>query len=88
MDFGISFYQAGGLTYRLWNTKDPRVVRVLPLVESEAGLQEMMKNLDWDAFFFRSKWTAAIMPDLPEAPFAPSKPKVNLVGTWADLKKQ
>ena len=51
MDFGISCYKEGGLSYRLWNTKDPRVVRVLPLVESEAGLQEMMKNLNWDAFF-------------------------------------
>ena len=88
VDFGISCYKEGGLTWRLWNTKDPRVVRMLPLVESEVGLQGMLKDLNWDSFFYRSEWTAAIMPDLPDAPFAPSKPKVNLVGTWADLKKQ
>ena len=51
VDFGISCYKEGGLTYRLWNTKDPRVVRMLPLVENEAGLKGMLKDLNWDAFF-------------------------------------
>ena len=88
VDFGISCYKEGGLTYRLWNTKDPRVIRVLPLFENEEGLKGMMRNLNWDSLFFRSKWTAAIMPDLPDAPAAPSQVKKNVVGTWADLKKQ
>ena len=88
VDFGISCYKKGGLMWRLWNTKDPRVLRVLPLVESEGGLKAMMKDLDWNIPFFKSEWTAAVMPDLPTAPFAPSKPKVNVVGTWADLKQQ
>lgn len=48
----------------------------------------MMKNLNWNAFFYRSEWTAAIMPDLPPPPAAPSLIKKNMVGTWADLKKQ
>ena len=87
VDFGISCYKEGGLTWRLWNTKDPRVIRVLPLVESEAGLKEMMRNLNWGSLFFRTQWTAAIMPDLPDAPAAPTVPR-KLVGTWADLKKQ
>ena len=88
VDFGISCYKEGGLTWRLWNTKDPRVIRVLPLVENEEGLKGMMRNLNWDSLFFRTQWTAAIMPDLPDAPAAPSQVKKNVVGTWADLKKQ
>ena len=88
VDLGISCYKEGGLTYRLWNTKDPRVIRVLPLFESEEGLKGMMRNLNWDSLFFRTQWTAAIMPDLPDAPGAPSLVKKNIVGTWGDLKKQ
>ncbi len=89
VDFGISCYKGGGLTWRLWNTADPRLLRVLPVTKGEEALSVQMQNLNWDNTpFFRSEWTAAIMPDLPDASFAPSKPKVNVVGTWADLKKQ
>jgi hypothetical protein len=88
VDFGISCYKAGGLTFRLWNTKDPRLLRVLPLGISEEALSVQMQNLDWNTPFFRSEWTAAIMPDLPAAPAAPSQVQKPIVGTWADLKKQ
>ncbi len=88
VDFGISCYKGGGLTWRLWNTKDPRLLRVLPLGTSEESLSVQMQNLNWNTPFFRSEWTAAIMPDLPDAPAAPSQIKGNMVGTWADLKKQ
>ena len=88
VDFGISCYKEGGLTWRLWNTEDPRVLRVLPFPISEASLNVRMKELDWNAPFFRTQWTAAIMPDLPDAPAAPSLIKKNIVGTWAALKKQ
>ncbi len=88
VDFGISCYKGGGLTFRLWNTADPRLLRVLPLGTSEAALSVQMENLDWRTPFFRSEWTAAVMPDLPAAPAAPSQMKGNIVGTWADLKKK
>ena len=88
VDFGISCYKGGGLTWRLWNTKDPRLLRVLPLAGGEASLSVQMENLNWQTPFFRSEWTAAVMPDLPDAPAAPSQMKGNMVGTWADLKKQ
>ena len=68
VDFGISCYKEGGLTFRLWNTKDPRVIRVLPFEISEEALSVRLKALDWNTPFFRTEWTAAIMPDLPEAP--------------------
>ena len=89
VDFGISCYKESGLTDRLWNTKDPSVVRVLPLVDSEGGLKEI-KDLNWGAFFYRSKWTAAIRTDSPAetAPAAPSRAVTGMVGKWADLKKQ
>lgn len=88
VDFGISCYKAGGLTWRLWNTKDPRLLRVLPLGTSEEALSVQMQNLDWNTPFFRSEWTAAVMPDLPDLPAAPSQVQKPVVGTWADLKKQ
>ena len=88
VDFGISCYKEGGLTFRLWNTKDPRLLRILPFPVSEAALSVQMKNLDWQTPFFRTQWTAAIMPDLPDAPAAPSQVKKTVVGTWGDLKKQ
>ncbi len=88
VDFGISCYKGGGLTWRLWNTKDPRLLRVLPLGTSEESLSVQMQNLNWNTPFFRSEWTAAVMPDLPAAPAAPSQMKGNIVGTWGDLKKQ
>ena len=88
VDFGISCYKEGGLTFRLYNTQDPRVVRVLPFPVSEAALDVRMKTLDWNTHYFRTQWTAAIMPDLPDAPAAPSLIKKTVVGTWADLKKQ
>jgi hypothetical protein len=88
VDFSISCYKAGGLTWRLWNTKDPRLLRVLPLGKSEEALSVQMHNLDWNTPFFRSEWTAAIMPDLPDVPAAPSQVQKPVVGTWADLKKQ
>ena len=67
VDFGISCYKEGGLTYRLWNTKDPRVLRRLPFPISEETLSVRMKALDWQTPYFRTQWTAAIMPDLPDA---------------------
>ena len=88
VDFGISCYKEGGLTFRLWNTKDPRVIRVLPFEISEEALSVRLKALDWNTPYFRTEWTAAIMPDLPEAPAAPSLMKKSIVGTWGDLKKQ
>ena len=89
VDFGISCYRDSGLMKRLWNTKAPSVVRVLPLVNSEGGLKEI-KDLNWEAFFYRSEWTAAVMPDSPAetAPTAPSRAVMGIVGKWADLKKQ
>ncbi len=87
VDFGISCYKKGGLTWRLWNTKDPRLLRVLPVRKGEEALSVQMNNLNWNNTpFFRSEWTAAIMPDLPAAPAAPSLVKKPVVGTWADLK--
>ena len=88
VDFGISCYKGGGLTWRLWNTADPRLLRVLPLAGGEESLSVQMENLNWQTPFFRSEWTAAVMPDLPDAPAAPSQMKGTMVGTWADLKKQ
>jgi len=72
VDFGISCYKRGDIFQVLKEMEDPRILR-----------QVLLETLDWDAHYLRSEWTVP-MP----APAAPSLVKKNIVGTWADLKKQ
>ena len=46
----------------------------------------LLETLDWDsAIYIRSEWTVPVPVNVPGAP---SLQGVNLVGKWADLKKQ
>ena len=76
VDFGISCYKRGDIFQVLRNMEDPRVLRKVSL-----------KDIDWNAsWFIRSEWTAPV--PVNGFPGAPSLQRGNLVGTWADLKKQ
>ena len=73
VDFGIACYKQGGVFQALKDMEDPRVLRNV-----------LLETLDWDAVtYIRSEWTVPA-----PAPAAPSQVKGNIVGTWADLKKQ
>ena len=72
VDFGISCYKRGDIFQVLKEMEDPRVLR-----------QVLLESFDWDAYYLRSEWTVPT-----PAPAAPSLVKKNVVGTWADLKKQ
>ena len=75
IDFGISCYKRFDVFQVLRNLEDPRVLRNVSL-----------KDIDWNAsWFIRSEWTLPLPVNVPGAPSAPG---VNLVGKWADLKKQ
>ena len=75
VDFGISCYKRFDVFQVLKNLEDPRVLRNVSL-----------KDIDWNAsWFIRSEWTLPLPVNVPGAPSAPG---VNLVGKWADLKKQ
>ena len=73
VDFGIACYKQGGIFQALKDMEDPRVLRNV-----------LLERLDWDAAtYIRSEWTVPT-----PAPAAPSQVKGNIVGTWANLKKQ
>ncbi|MDE0016104.1 MAG: hypothetical protein OYL97_23080 [Candidatus Poribacteria bacterium] len=73
VDFGIACYKRGGIFQALRDMEDPKVLRNVSL-----------KDIDWNAaWFIRSEWTVPV-----NVPGAPSLQGVNLVGKWADLKKQ
>ena len=72
VDFGISCYKRGDIFQILKGMEDPRVLR-----------QVLLETLDWDAHYLRSEWTVPT-----PAPAAPSLVRKDIVGTWADLKKQ
>ena len=73
VDFGIACYKQGGIFQVLKEMEDPRVLRNV-----------LLETLDWDAAtYIRSEWTVPT-----PAPAAPSQVKGNIVGTWANLKKQ
>ena len=73
VDFGIACYKQGGIFQALKDMEDPRVLRNV-----------LLESLDWDAAtYIRSEWTVPT-----PAPAAPSQVKGNIVGTWANLKKQ
>ena len=73
VDFGIACYKRGGIFQALKEMEDPRVLRNV-----------LLESLDWDAAtYIRSEWTVPT-----PAPAAPSQVKGNIVGTWANLKKQ
>jgi hypothetical protein len=72
VDFGISCYKRFDIFQVLRNTEDRRVLRKV-----------LLESFDWDSHYLRSEWTVAT-----PAPAAPSLIKGNIVGTWADLKKQ
>ena len=75
VDFGISCYKRFDVFQVLRNAEDPRVLRKV-----------LLESLDWNAsWFIRSEWTVPVPVNVPGAP---SLQGVNLVGTWADLKKQ
>ena len=74
VDFGISCYKRGDIFQVLKEMENPRVLR-----------QVLLESFDWDSHFLRSEWT---VPVPVNAPGAPSLQRANLVGTWADLKKQ
>jgi len=74
VDFGISCYKRGDIFQVLKEMEDPRVLRKV-----------LLETFDWDAHYLRSEWT---VPVPVNAPGAPSLHGVNLVGKWADLKKQ
>lgn len=74
VDFGISCYKRGDIFQVLKDMEDPRVLR-----------QVLLESFDWDAHYLRSEWT---VPVPVNAPGAPSLHGINLVGKWADLKKQ
>ena len=76
VDFGISCYKRGDVFQVLKEMEDPRVLRNVSL-----------KDIDWNAsWFIRSEWTVPV--PVNGFPGAPSLQGANLVGTWADLKKQ
>ena len=72
VDFGISCYKRFDVFQVLKGMEDPRVLRKV-----------LLESFDWDSHYLRSEWTVP-MP----VPAAPSLIKKNIVGTWADLKKQ
>ena len=75
VDFGIACYKRGDIFQALKNMEDPRVLRNV-----------LLETLDWDsAIYIRSEWTVPVPVNVPGAP---SLQGVNLVGKWADLKKQ
>ena len=75
VDFGIACYKRGDIFQVLKNMEDPRVLRKV-----------LLETLDWDAaIYIRSEWTVPVPVNVPGAP---SLQGVNLVGKWADLKKQ
>ena len=74
VDFGIACYKRFDVFQVLKEMEDPRVLR-----------QVLLESFDWDQWFLRSEWT---VPVPVNAPGAPSLQSVNLVGKWADLKKQ
>ena len=74
VDFGIACYKRGDIFQVLKNMEDPRVFRKVDL-----------ETLDWDVPYIRSEWTVPVPVNVPGAP---SLQGANLVGKWADLKKQ
>ncbi len=74
VDFGISCYKRFDIFQVLKEMEDPLVLR-----------QVLLESFDWDQWFLRSEWTVPIPVNVPGAP---SLQRVNLVGKWADLKKQ
>ena len=74
VDFGISCYKRFDIFQVLKEMEDPRVLR-----------QVLLESFDWDQWFLRSEWTVPIPVNVPGSP---SLQRVNLVGKWADLKKQ
>ena len=72
VDFGISCYKRFDIFQVLKDAEDPRVLR-----------QVHLETYDWNTPYLRSEWTVPT-----PAPAAPSQIKKNIVGTWADLKKQ
>ena len=73
VDFGISCYKRGDIFQVLKEMEDPRVLR-----------QVLLGSFDWDAHYLRSEWTVPVPVNVPGSP---SLQGVNLVGTWANLKK-
>ena len=74
VDFGISCYKRGDIFQVLKEMEDPRVLRKV-----------LLETLNWDAHYLRSEWTVPVPVNVQGAP---SLQGVNLVGKWADLKKQ
>ena len=74
IDFGISCYKRFDIFHVLKEMEDPRVLR-----------QVLLESFDWDQWFLRSEWTVPVPVNVQGAP---SLQGVNLVGKWADLKKQ
>ena len=74
IDFGISCYKRFDIFQVLKDTEDPRVLRKV-----------LLESFDWDAHYLRSEWTVPVPVNVQGAP---SLQRVNLVGKWADLKKQ
>ena len=68
----VTGYKRGDVFQILKEMEDPRVLRNV-----------LLESFDWDAHYLRSEWTVP-MP----APAAPSLVRKNIVGTWADVKKQ
>ena len=74
IDFGIACYKRGDIFQVLKEMEDPRVLRNV-----------LLESFDWDQWFLRSEWTVPVPVNVPGAP---SLQGVNVVGKWADLKKQ